>query len=525
MSVDCIERLHTIISQPENDDLNHQLSLWNDELEVLWRREVEVPSSVQSSVMKVGLLVREVSDLLCDTFLELMCGHSLHQSLTSRANQAISAVNPSQLAMALLDSWKENKIAFLEKIEWSDLCSFVRTIKNWWRWYLQIYQPQKVSQLDGDNVGRIVDPWRSIGMLEALLLLIEAFADHSKSVPTDCPSSNGSQHVSNLFFYITYPFSVNDASLSESYHFMTSHCQLMDRFLSLLIRPDVGMPLRLSILRNVHNALVSFPKVAIEPVSNAFLSVSLTSAPDWIYPNESNNFTYSSVLPDLLLHALKFPNDSASWDYPRNSELVVETLRCCYALNATMDSRWHKIFAAILQLDVAKEQSFLDCQCAVVPMLMDAPHSFRDNLTEESILALVRILDHQATKVVLQDRCVDDRAAAALNPILAVLYKLCVDHHGTGTIRSLVFPDWQERSDRETPKNMTPTDAPEGTLRWKLIQLLTWPQGFVKRLAGELLFVLCDSQQPEFIYRVGMGNAVAFLSIKGLIQLPGSVHS
>jgi hypothetical protein len=77
----------------------------------------------------------------------------------------------------------------------------------------------------------------------------------------------------------------------------------------------------------------------------------------------------------------------------------------------------------------------------------------------------------------------------------------------------------------ESPRNMTPIDAPNGTLRWKLIQLLTWPNSFVKRLTGELLFLLCHNSQQEFIRRVGIGNAVAILSLKGLIDLPADVHS
>jgi Guanine nucleotide exchange factor synembryn len=358
---------------------------------------------------------------------------------------------------------------------------------------------------------------------------MEAFVDRSTSQTIESALSDRAHHVANLLFYITYPSSPNDLFLGESYQFLISNCQLMNRLLSLLIHPHVGMLLRLSILRNVHSALVSFPKIATDAAAKALISSDDTTTMDWMHPNESKAFTYTSILPDLLMHALTFPKyDSESWDDYRNAELVVETLYCCYALNMTLDPLWHEIFDTILQLDASRDPNFFDCQCAAIPMLMDAPRAFREHLSASNILALVHILDHQVTKVVVHDRCVDDRAAAALNPILAVLYKLCVEHRtvAIATIRPLVFPDWDaRRAPTIAPKRMSPVDAPEGTLRWKLIQLLTWPQGFVMRLAGELLFVLCDAQQQEFVYRVGMGNAVAFLSVKGLIQLPGSVHS
>jgi Guanine nucleotide exchange factor synembryn len=529
MSDEFLQRLHVILSPLKEDEFYHEISAWNDELEALWKNpNVDVPSSIHP--LNVDL-VRDVSESLQCTFIELIQGRSIQKSLQNVANLSSRSDYIHGQLDPQLQLWKADRNNVMYAIEWPDLCIFVRTMKNWWRWYLQIYlshhsKSQRLEQQADVAQPNIQDPWRAVAMLQLLLLLMEASVDRGASQPTETSLSDDAHHVANLLFYSTFPFSPNDRILKESYEFLIKKCQLMDRLLSLLVRPNVKMLLRLSVLRNVHNALASYGKIAINAVGKVSISSDTMSPMDWLHPNECNAFTFFSVFPDLLIHALTFPKYE-SWDDHRNAELVVETLRCCFALNVTLDPRWHGIFDAILQLDASQEPHFLDCQCAAIPMLMDAPRVFREHLSEGNVRALVDILDHQVTKV-MHDRCVDDRAAAALDPILAVLYKLCVEHPAVriATIRPLVFPDWDtQRAASTTPKNMSPADAPEGTLRWKLIQLLTWPQGFVKRLAGELLFVLCDSQQHEFIHRVGMGNAVAFLSVKGLIQLPGSVHA
>mmetsp|Transcript_31111 Transcript_31111/g.47649 ORF Transcript_31111/g.47649 Transcript_31111/m.47649 type:complete len:127 (+) Transcript_31111:2-382(+) len=69
-------------------------------------------------------------------------------------------------------------------------------------------------------------------------------------------------------------------------------------------------------------------------------------------------------------------------------------------------------------------------------------------------------------------------------------------------------------------KNMAPLDAPKGSLRWKLIRLMTWTESYTKRATGELLWTLCGNDPREFVLRTGFGNALPLLSLKGHIQLP-----
>jgi Guanine nucleotide exchange factor synembryn len=197
-----------------------------------------------------------------------------------------------------------------------------------------------------------------------------------------------------------------------------------------------------------------------------------------------------------------------------------------------IDQKWQVVIDSVLKFDTKNHDHMLDSKLALTCILMESA-TFRQYLSSSSMASLLQLLEIQVTDV-LHERYIDDRAVAALNPILAVLYKSCVERHDSFAeiIRKKVFPDDISDCDydeyleqNESPKNMSPIDAPEGTLRWKLIQLLTWPNSFVKRLTGELLFILCHSKQQEFIRRVGIGNAVAILSLKGLIDLPAAVYS
>lgn len=72
------------------------------------------------------------------------------------------------------------------------------------------------------------------------------------------------------------------------------------------------------------------------------------------------------------------------------------------------------------------------------------------------------------------------------------------------------------------PHFYQPLDAPWGSLRWKLIKLMTSNDSNLKRCASELLWTICGSSD-KFVRRTGYGNAVHMLGIKGLVQLPKSL--
>jgi hypothetical protein len=168
-----------------------------------------------------------------------------------------------------------------------------------------------------------------------------------------------------------------------------------------------------------------------------------------------------------------------------------------------------------------------ECQHATISLLMDANPEFSQRLTPKSIQKLLTILEHQVEGTV--NRRNNAAAAAAVVPILSVLYKFCQASDSLKmTTKDYIFP-YSERyeqllEEQKSNTNMSPLDSPKGSLRGQMCQLLTWPESHIKRFAGELLWVLCDKNSREFIQRVGMGNGMPILHSKGVVQLPSNVY-
>ena len=43
----------------------------------------------------------------------------------------------------------------------------------------------------------------------------------------------------------------------------------------------------------------------------------------------------------------------------------------------------------------------------------------------------------------------------------------------------------------------------------------------MKTVAAEILHALCDGDDEEFVNRIGMGNAVGYLRMKGVVSVAG----
>jgi hypothetical protein len=559
MRSDFLHRIVQVLSSPadQQEDGYHCLSQWNVELEEFVQEAVQQERHPSETISiaddRDSLRIDHDSVILIfaslrTTLLAFVAGKTRNEAKLDiiDGNQRQSDRDPSQY------DWSAEITS--EKIQWADLCVILRTAKNFWRWYIQLYLPlrrqypvkiqERITRQDVET------PWRSKQILEVLLNLLEkifAISLTEQHIDSDC-LRQGPHYVTQLFFYVTFPLTPNDLNLMDAYHYLITECNLMYRFLTLLSLHDSSMQLRLAIIRNVHNALVSFPQQSMKSVSATSIEISSkleeSSLVHWINYKVDIKLTFKTLLRDLAVHILTYSDDglSAKEDNNNNSreingELIVEILRCCYALKIGSeldnDQKWQIIIDKVLQFDAESNVHVLDRKLAITCILMEST-TFRKYLSSSAVESLLQILEIQATDV-LNERYIDDRAAAALNPILAVLYKSCVERPESCAkqVRKKVFPDDvsdEEPNDNliaptESPRNMSPIDAPNGTLRWKLIQLLTWPNSFVKRLTGELLFLLCHNSQQEFIRRVGIGNAVAILSLKGLIDLPADVHS
>jgi hypothetical protein len=181
---------------------------------------------------------------------------------------------------------------------------------------------------------------------------------------------------------------------------------------------------------------------------------------------------------------------------------------------------------------------------AVVSLLLNAPVEYSSYLLDNGgIEPLVDILSYQSSLVVVERTGSSTNDAAAIVPILLTLLRLVESNELIRkVVKDAIFPPnaeatFEQRvSDEMTKttqqsgggkvnaKNMAPLDAPKGTLRWKLICLMTWTESNVKRAACELLWALCDGNATQFVLRTGFGNAVYFLGIKGCVSLPAGVE-
>jgi hypothetical protein len=265
----------------------------------------------------------------------------------------------------------------------------------------------------------------------------------------------------------------------------------------------------------------------------------------------------------------------------RRSELALEILRILYVARFGRSLQGSKDDGAIpdhrayilqrrtitilrlLELPTAVvvgDQLWWECQRSTIALLMDADHSFASVVVRHSCAlgTILRTLDRLVSETVAisdeSGRYVDPTAAAAaLAPVLVVLHKFC---QANSKFRSItqrhVFPPQPpdgsvsdltlstttpgddskepdrptaESRDRSSPpaRNIKPLDAPAGTVRANLIRLMTWPQSHIKRLSGELLWVLCDQDSDTFVRRVGLGNAIVVLGSKGIMSLPTQI--
>jgi len=402
------------------------------------------------------------------------------------------------------------------------LSVLLRASKNWLRWNLQIYSAVSPTAVTPDPLRRL----KSRPMLDFCMLLLEQYCNSQEAL---------ARQAAYLLFYATYnPVPSSDESIQETFEYLTNDLHFFKRILTFLLRIDTAS-VALSLVRNVHNILVSYPKAgSLLEETKIELTEKFASCP-WVPAN--GPLMYKAVFRDIIVWALQanetFPGEKGDV----RAELIVEVLRCFYVLRVgadlsvpPQDGRLSQVVLDLLYLNTEDERC-CECQIATVSLLMDSNSSFSVFLLENNAVdSLLDVLERQVTRV-LEANQIDNSAAAALTPILIVLHKFCNANTDYRRVtKERIFPPeakpnfWrlaeEEQQRHGTAKNMSPLDAPEDTLRWKLVKLLTWPQGHIKRFTGELLWILCDGGSQEFIFRVGMGNALPVLGLKGSVQLP-----
>ena len=281
-----------------------------------------------------------------------------------------------------------------------------------------------------------------------------------------------------------------------------------------------------------------------------------------------------SILISTLAWSIRsFPKISTSTTpIPKNDnriDIAIEIIRVLFAIQNRHRSYYKQIsdkdtptmtqlgilIIDILHLPNNTHPKLYECKSTVVILLMDAPLEYTHFLyLNETISSLMRLLWIQLNQVVIENEGMvqGQASAASILPILIVLNKLSLSHEEMkGCIKDEIFPPSStdsktsddednngndERKQKESNQvyesissgaksnNINPIDAPQGTIRWRLIKLMTWTESNVKRCASELLWTLCDGNSKEFVKRTGFGNAVHMLGIRGLVNIPKSNH-
>jgi len=198
------------------------------------------------------------------------------------------------------------------------------------------------------------------------------------------------------------------------------------------------------------------------------------------------------------------------------------------------------LFTDILHLSNHNHRIY-KVKLAVVNLLLDAPDSYGQYLqTNQALPCLWRILELQLNEVVDKNSQFNGKRsdAVVLLPILLLWSKFIEANPLIQAFcRDKIFPPDMQESDSsydqkldkssrpsysKAKTNMSPVDAPKGTIRYKLIKLMTWLESNIKRAASELLWIVCEEDPVLFVKRTGFGNAAHLLGMKGLVNLPSS---
>jgi hypothetical protein len=424
--------------------------------------------------------------------------------------------------LAAKKRYLENK----EEISIDAFSSYVRASKNLLRWDIQIY-----FERNGPQLPSLVRCLKLPSTIELLVCVLE-----SEEANMDNGQQDRARNISLHLFYATYSAFPGDDDSRKALHHLIMKLSFTNTVLHLLTQPCTAA-LMLSLVRNVHNAMVSLQGAA-NVIVNARMEWkgSPSNAVSWV-PKNSCDITFTSICIDLMRWALEsepaFPGDEDD----RRTDLITEILGAFYALKmgqAVHANRGNEALLPIV-LDILRhagdnDKRIVQCKTSIISLLMDSDRSMGTELLKNGAFdSLLRHLETQVRNTVVNTR-IDDSAAAAVVPILVVLNKFATANAEVCQAAKLfIFPAEAEEAFQEKVKehqrttnkrNMSPLDAPKGTLRWNLISLMTWPQGHIKRCTGELLWTLCSSNAAEFVHRIGFGNGMPLLGVKGIVQMP-----
>lgn len=441
-----------------------------------------------------------------------------------------AAANKATLAAAASLSDDPSR---MESVDLWLLASLLRATGLFMRWNAQVLQSPFTSissplELTKNQMSRL--KFQSMILLYAKLLDSEIALPREPDVP---------RFASICLFRATYGDDVQTTTARRLFVNSLDGCVYL---MKALLKGDQPVPRLFSVVRNVHHLISSCPTESIPKMEKALESIAI---------DHQKQHGLSEVLVATLAWAFRSEPPFPGAKSDRRCDLVLELLRALYALDAGNPSKSRPsdetmtqigiILCQLLQFPNADERIY-QIKLAVVALLLNAPKEYSDYLVNNGgIKPLVDIMVYQTSLVVVERTGSSVEDAAAVVPILLVLLKLAKSNASAlNIVKGEVFPPDSEEAFEEkamaeiakgksegkaNAKNMAPLDAPKGTLRWKLVRLMTWTDSNVKRSACELLWVLCDGDSTQFVLRTGFGNAIHFLGIRGCVNLPAGVET
>lgn len=177
-----------------------------------------------------------------------------------------------------------------------------------------------------------------------------------------------------------------------------------------------------------------------------------------------------------------------------------------------------------------------EVKCKVIVVLTFMPSEYANFLSANgAFAAILEVLERQFHSVLVQGKA---DAESRLIPALLVLSAAAENSPAAREqIKWLIFPaDDPEKeallAEREKEaaaqgvekkQKMQPDNVEEGSLFSFMLQAMGTPASSnTSRVSAELMWHLCQQSGAEFMKRTGLGNAVGFLQMKGLINIPGA---
>jgi hypothetical protein len=505
------------------DSLPASLLIWNENMEYFL---VNPDSAASSSDLDAPIdldKVRKCANLLQNEIISSV----LHVKSQDNFVEAEETCVEEAIGLVKERNFDQSLIVVLSIL--------LRTAKNLLRWYIQIIVPARNGSFT--SLDNPTEALQSQNMVELYVVLMETNSGNY----ADAERQELARNASLALFYATYSRNANDASVQKSQVFLIDVINFPRVVMKILVQNN-RIPFMLSVMRNVQNLVVSVPQASksFEEETVDF-NAQIDKAP-WISTNGDDSIDFLSLTEQIMRWLLNqsdppFPGRTED----RLTDLALEILRIWYAMRAgrklgssTAETLLPRIVVDTLRLPDSDGRCY-QCILAMVCLLTDSIQSFGDYLASHDVLpSLLNVLDRQVSYVV--DECaIGNSAATAVVPALVIVNKYSVGNPATKQlVKALVFPQdaessFQVKAAEEIKraagegigtKNMSPLDAPKGTLRWKLIKLLTWTESNTKRVAGELLWTLCDNDPRQFALRTGLGNALPILAAKGFAKLP-----